>query len=221
MAITEVASTQCGWCNDGNHSKCAVGTKFTGGRHEKYPNGVVWVCRCTSGGCTPGRRKCAYCGNRETAEVSPDTWECVDTEYCRALVEERREANPFTHQLREIKETVNMAKIQENQAKAEKVAKTKEPTFCLVTGEPTKGGLFKPGMDARYVSLRVASVVEANFTAKAEKAARDQMKKDGVSEALVGKFDKSLTIAKDKAEKRAAAEAEKKAAKAEKAAAKG
>jgi colicin import membrane protein len=148
--------------------------------------------------------------------VDPDTWTCFDAEGCRALIETRRANNPFLAQLREIKEKTEMAKIEENKAKAEKAEKAKEPTFCLVTGEPTKGGLFKPGMDARYVSMRVAEVVEANFTKKAEAEARATLKKDGVSEKLVAKFDKSLGLAKDKAEKRAAAEAEKKAAKAEK-----
>lgn len=112
-----------------------------------------------------------------------------------------------------------MAKIEDNKAKAEKVTKEKAPTFCLVTGEPTKGGLFKPGMDARYVSLRVAEVVEAKFTQKATAAALAQMKKDGVSEALVGKFNKSLGLAQDKAAKAAAAAKAKADAKAEKASA--
>lgn len=216
MTITVINTTLCGFCNDGKHENCAVGTKHIG-RHDKYPNGVVWACRCTDGGCTTGRRKCAYCNNRNTHEVNPETWECFDTDFCRATVEAKRENDPFTHQLREIQEKAKMAKIEENKTKAEKAEKAKEPTFCLVTGEPTKGGLFKPGMDARYVSLQVASVADANFTAKSEQAARSKMKKDGVSEKLVAKFDKQLGIAREKAEKRKQAEADKAAAKAEKA----
>lgn len=107
-----------------------------------------------------------------------------------------------------------MAKIEANKEKAEKVAKTKEPTYCLVTGEPTKGGLFKPGMDARYVSERVTEVINGKFSAKAEQTARAKMKKDGVSEKLVAKFDKSLGLAREKQEKRDAAKAEKAEAKA-------
>lgn len=217
MAV-ELVSTLCGFCNTGTHESCAIGTKHTG-KHERYKNGVVWICRCESGGCTSGRRKCANCNNRVTEEVNPDTWTCFDAAACQASVEAKRENNPFLAQLREIKERVNMAKIEENKAKAEKAEKAKEPTFCLVTGEPTKGGLFKPGMDARYVSLRVAEVVEANFTKKAETEARATMKRDGVSEKLVAKFEKSLGLAKEKAEKKAAADAEKEKAKAEKAAA--
>lgn len=211
MAVTESRTSNCGFCGTKHHSKCAVGTKHRG-RHEKHPNGVVWVCTCE---CNIGRRKCAHCGNRTTSEVDPATWECIDIEACQAKVATKRENDPFTHQLREIQESVKMAKVEENKAKAEKAEKVKEPTFCLVTGEPTKGGLFKPGMDARYVSQRVEAVVESGFTKKTEQEQRTKMKNDGVSERLVAKFDKSLGLARDKAEKRKADAEAKAAAKAE------
>lgn len=219
MAITQVVQKHpCGFCNDkmeSAHERCSVGVVHPG-KHETWPNGVVWVCPCT---CNTGRRKCHLCKNSNTDEVDPATWACFDQEACTTLVTTRRENNPFLAQLKEIKETVNMAKIENATAKAEKEQKAKEPTFCLVTGEPTKGGLFKPGMDARYVSERVASVENANFTKKAADEARKKMKTDGVSEKLVAKFEKSLGIAEDKAAKKAAAKAEKEAAKAEKASA--
>jgi hypothetical protein len=210
-------SGKCGFCQTNAHERCAVGVKNALPR-EQYPNGSIYLCLCEEGECTTGRRRCTHCNNRVTDEVNPETWECFDRDACRSLVEVRREAHPLTQKLREAKENAAMAKIQDNKDKAEKkAAEPKEPTFCLVTGEPTKGGLFKPGMDARYVSIRVAEVAEANFTKKAEDAARAQMKKDGVSDALVDKFGKSLGLAKDKAEKKAAAEKAKAEAKAAKA----
>jgi len=106
-----------------------------------------------------------------------------------------------------------MAKIENDTKKAEKVQAEKPKTYCLVTGEETKGGLFKPGMDARYVSQRVAEYTEAGFTAKAHDAAKARMKKDGVSDTLVAKFEKSARLAKERADKAAAAKAEKAAAK--------
>lgn len=202
----------CGWCNTHgkpDHANCAVGVKYNGRQpHAKYPKGIVWACRCE---CNKDRRKCADCGNKNTDEVDPETWTCTDAEACRATVETRRANSPFLAQLREIQENVAMAKI-ENAEKATKTKVVKEGK-CLVTGEPTKGGLFKPGMDARYVSDRVASVVDAGFTAKAEKEARGKMKSDGVSDKLIAKFDKSLGLAREKAEKRAAADKEKASAK--------
>lgn len=220
MGLT-IQQTLCGFCNDGNHDKCAIGIKFdeSRGAHKKYPEGIVWACRCTDGSCTTGRLKCSYCGNRTTEEIDPTTWECLDRESCRTTVQTRRDNDPFLAQLREIQETVNMAKIENDKAKAEKVQKAKEPTFCLVTGEPTKGGKFKPGMDARYVSDRVTECINGNFSAKVEKEQRSKMKNDGVSDALVAKFEKSLALAKDKAEKKAAAAKAKADAKAEKASA--
>lgn len=216
MPVTVVRPTKggkCGFCESGYHANCSVGVKNATPR-EKHPNGSVFLCLCEEGECTEGRRKCTYCNNRVTDEVDPVTWECFDIETCRSDVEAKREADPLLRQLREAKESANMAKIQDTQVKAEKVAKTKEPTFCLVTGEPTKGGKFKPGMDARYVSERVADVLGKVRT---EAQARKQMKDDGVSDALVGKFDKSLGLARDKAEKTAAAAKAKADAKAEKA----
>lgn len=215
MAVTVLTNTLCGFCGNGDHEKCSIGVKHQG-RHEKFPLGIVWACHCNSGGCQEGRRKCADCGNRNTDEVNPETWTCVDADACRMFVETKRENDPFLVQLREIKETVTMAKIENDKTKAEKVAKTKEPTFCLVTGEPTKGGLFKPGMDARYVSERVIEVENAKFSAKAKATALAKMKKDGVSERLVAKFEKSVGLAETKATAKAEAAKAKADAKAEK-----
>lgn len=205
-----VLKSPCGFCGTGSHESCAVGTL-------KPTKDAVWVCPC----CGVGNRKCLNCNNRNTDEVSADTWTCLDSVACRSLVDTKRNSDPFYAKLREARKKATMAKAENTEKKSTARAKA-EPKVgkCLVTGEPTKGGLFKPGMDARYVSIQVNSVVDANFTKTAEDKARKQMKSDGVSESLIGKFDKSLRIAREKAEKAKAAEAEKKAAKADKASAK-
>ncbi len=212
MAIKVIITKGCGFCNGfgkhPEHDGCAIGTKHQG-KHEKYKEGVVWVCGCP---CNKGRRKCANCGNRNTDEVDPATWECFDIEACKATVENRRANDPFLVQLREIQEKVAMAKTE--QAKETKAAKTPKVGKCLVTGEPTKGGLFKPGMDAKYVSLRVVDVMEKRLT-KAQ--ALKKMKDDGTSETLQAKFEKNLGIAQDKAEKAKQAAKDKADAKAAKA----
>jgi hypothetical protein len=101
-----------------------------------------------------------------------------------------------------------MAKTEKATAKT--AAKTPKVGKCLVTGQPTKGGLFLPGMDARYCSERVADVMEGRAT-KAQ--ALTKMKEDGTSATLQEKFEKNLGIAKEKADKKAAAAKEKEAAK--------
>lgn len=212
MAIEVIITKNCGFCSGQGkhptHDNCAIGTKHQG-KHEKHKNGVVWVCGCE---CNKGRRKCANCGNRNTDEVDPTTWECFDVEGCQVLKTERWAEDPFSNQLREIKERVDMAKTEA--AKAEKSAKAPKVGKCLVTGEATKGGLFKPGMDAKYVSLRVAEVMDKSKT-KAQ--ALKQMKDDGTSPVLQAKFEKNLNIAQEKAEKAKQAAKDKADAKAEKA----
>lgn len=224
MTITVIPVKPCGFCNDKNHQRCAVGVKHTG-RHDKYPQGVVWTCTCEEAGCTLGRRKCAYCNNRNTDEVDPGTWECFDIESCRASVQAKRESDPLYHQMIEIQRRAEMAKIENAAEKTAKRAESKPKTgtcVCGCAGE-TKGGKFLPGHDARFVSVLVAGVAEAKFTKKADDAARKRLKEVGASDALQGKFAKQVGIAQAKVEKAAQTakdkEAAKEQAKAEKAAA--
>lgn len=218
MAVTVQEKTICGFCQSGRHGDgdggCSIATKHRG-RHEKYPHGVVWACSCREVECaTRSRRKCADCGNKVEAEVNPETYICFDVDACQALIEERRENNPFTAQLREIQERVKMAKIENDEAKA----KTKTPkTGTCVCGcnGTTKGGKFLPGHDARFVSTLVATVAEAKFTKKADDAARKSLKDVGASDALQNKYGKSVALAKEKADKREQAAKDKAAAKAE------
>jgi hypothetical protein len=196
VAITLlVMKGPCGFCGTGNHERCCIGIKHIG-RHEKFPNGVVWACGCEADSCQPGRRKCAYCNNTNTDEVNPETWECIDVEGCHALVEERRANDPLLVQLREIQE-ITMAKIESDKAEKKAAAKPKTGTcVCGCAGE-TKGGKFLPGHDARFVSALVGQVSDAKFTAKAEQAARKSLTGAGASEKLVAKFDQSIGLAKD------------------------
>ncbi len=214
MTIALVPTGDCGFCSTGNHERCSVGVKHDG-QHNKYPNGVVWVCTCKV--CGPNRRKCAHCNNRTTEEVSPETWECFDVEGCHALVEAKRENDPLSRQLREIQEKTQMAKIENDKAKARKQAAKKEPVECACgCGDNTKGGKFLPGHDARFVSERVTEAINGKFSDKVITAQRNKMTKVGASEALVAKFEKSLGLAQEKQAKRDAAAEEKAKAKADK-----
>ena len=106
-----------------------------------------------------------------------------------------------------------MAKIEND--KATKAASKPKVGACVCCGAETKGGSFLPGHDARFVSSLVKTVSEANFTKTAETAARKNLKEANASERLVGKFDKSLGIARDKATAKAEAAKAKAEAKAE------
>lgn len=210
-------TNRCGFCQTGTHDRCAIGTKME--RHAKYPNGVVWACGCWDGSCeTRSRLKCAHCGNKVEDEIEPRTWLCKDTEACHAFVTARRESDPFLAQLKEIRSTA-MAKIENEKATTKTKAAPKTGTCVCGCNGTTKGGLFLPGHDARFVSTLVGEVESARFTGKATDAARKTLTSKKVSDRLVAKFEKSVGLAKDRAQKKADAKAAKDAEKAEKASA--
>lgn len=207
---------RCGFCETGNHERCSIGI-YQAGPPEKHPYGAIILCTCEKGGCKLGRMKCRDCGltegpfkkkHRDRHEIDSTNWKCFDRAACQARIETRQAANPLMAELREARKKGIMAKTE-----AAKVAKkTAAPKVgkCLVTGKPTKGGLFLPGMDARYCSERVADVMEKRAT---EKQALQKMKDDGTSPVLQAKFEKNLGIARDKVAKKEQAAKDKEAAK--------
>lgn len=217
MALTKVMSS-CGFCGSGHHDQCVIGTVMR--KSSKYPNGVVWLCKCPHEVCTAIRKqhptKCTECGNRNSSEVDKETWLCIDTADCHATVTARRDSDPL---LADIRKATEMAKIQETEKKVTKRAAAKPKTGTCQCGckGTTKGGKFLPGHDARFVSTLVATVEDANFTKASLAAARKSLKDAGASDALQAKFEKSASLAVERRDKKAAAQAEKDAAKAEKA----
>jgi hypothetical protein len=157
-------------------------------------------------------KRCLKCYNRKGNEVGPN-WLCLSITECDGRVQERLAADPQYQAIMKAKENGKMAEAAATKERKEKVVKVGK---CLVTGKETKGGLFAPGMDAKYVSLKVAEVEEKNFTKTAQEAALKQMKADGTSEKLQAKFVKAVGLAKDRADAKKAAEADKAAAKADK-----
>src|SRR5512139_767566 len=128
MALTVVKPKNfktCGHCAVGHHQTCAIGTVKRDS--SLYPDGVVWICGCEEGGCKLGRRKCSECGNRVTEEISPETWTCLDVEACHASLEAQRAANPLYAELREAYRRSDMAKIENDKAKAKAEKAAKEP----------------------------------------------------------------------------------------------
>lgn len=218
MSLTRVPAT-CGYCNVGQHKRCCIGTV----KHDssKYPGGVVWVCECPDVTCTTRRKtepaKCSECGNRDAAEVDPKTWRCVDVGACQAFTTARRDNDPLLAIIREARE---MAKVTETakKATAKKAAAPKTGTCQCGCNGTTKGGLFLPGHDARFVSTLVGQAEEKNFSKASLDAGRKALKDAGASDALKAKFEKSAGLAQDRAAKKAQAAEDRKAARADKAA---
>lgn len=194
----------CGFCQSGNHEHCPRGVR--------NGNGAILPCNCPQPYCGGQVVRCLECKNEEENEVSPDSWRCYDAEACRAEVAARLDRNPTIQLIREVEKRVSENTGTTTATKAEKAPKA--PTYCLHCGEATRGGKFLPGHDARWVADLVKDVVDAKV--KTEDQVLEQMGAAGASETLQGKLSKSVKLATEDREKRAAATkeaAEKKAAK--------
>lgn len=194
----------CGFCSTGNHAKCPVVVR----NGSAAPNPLHF---CPCGECADKKHHpfCIECKNQDSQDVDPDIWSCLDQNACQARIKARVDADPVIQNIRDIKERVKMAEKTQN---AEKKAAAPKEGVCLVTGAKTKGGKFAPGMDARYVSLKVAEVLDKKAT---EASVLKEMTGHGLSDSLKAKFSKNLGIAQEKAAKAKQAEAAKKAEKAE------
>lgn len=191
----------CGHCKTGSHGNCPRAVRNPGGKNK------IYRCGCENADCQGGQiLRCLDCKTEEQDQINPNTWACIDQEACRDRVQARLDANPVIQQIGRIRSKA----MADEQAKAETEKVTKSKTGeCLCCGGETKGGKFLPGHDARHVSDQVALVlggqknedeVRAYFTEK-------------TSANLTAKFNRSLTLGKEKAAKKAKDKADKEAAK--------
>ena len=189
----------CGFCSDKNHEYCPHAIK-NGDRG-------LWFCNCAEPNCGGKILSCIDC-RLVHDDVTPDTRQCVDRDACNARrMKYRDEATSFV-KLGIIKE--NAMAEQAEKKTAERVAEVREADCTCGCGGKTEGGKFPPGHDARYVSEQVGHVVGKN---KTEAVARKEIV--AVSEALGAKFDKSLSLHREriaKSEAAAKAKADKKEA---------
>lgn len=209
-AVPVKRDQRCGFCRTGHHDHCP----------RAVTNGVrkIWVCRCTEPTCQGGAilrcLDCKYEPEDQIAaadEISHVLWQCYDQAACQARREARTAANPTIQLIRQMEErAMPKARPQTGNVREMRPPRERKQGVCLVTGRPTSGGLFAPGMDARYVSLKVQEVLNGARVTEVRK----QIKADGVSEKLTAKFEKNLALAQERAK------AEKEAEKAKKTAAK-
>lgn len=178
VKTTKVSKHLCGFCS-------------TGGRHDLCPGGIlngnqteVLVCPCP---CDTPKIKCINCNARQ--DVSPETWTCLDAEECANKVEARRRR--AEEEYGKYARAVTERKAENAPEKPAKAPAKPKGGQCLCCGEATKGGLFLPGHDARYLARTVTEVKEGaslddTMTAWA---------RAGISEALQAKLVKRLGAA--------------------------
>lgn len=202
MATTTLLLHSCGFCQTGHHNLCPGAVRNA----TKARKDGLWVCPCDT--CSGRIVNCLECKHSGEGEIDLEGWRCIDRSACTARHEIRTANHPTMILLRGIHMTTATKPAAEKVAKAPAAPKTGN---CICCNGPTKGGKFQPGHDARYVSGIVDNVL-------AGKAKEGESRKhlNGISEALAGKFDKSLASKRAKAAKDAQAAKDAKAAKAAK-----
>jgi hypothetical protein len=157
---------RCQFCAQGLHNSCPGAVR----------NGRKKLVHCY---CCVKPPHCLVCGNQETAEVNPETWVCLYPNLCAIRVQQRLENAPLYRQLRECRtESATRARairkaaegirsglpadevdeFDRPQDKKPKAPKRAVAGKCECCGEPTRGGTFLPGHDAKLKSkFRIAA----------------------------------------------------------------
>jgi hypothetical protein len=150
---------QCRFCFEGHHRSCPSAVRT--------PTGLI-LCHCPD---CPHPTRCLECGHATPDELDLDYWACQDKAECNDRVRTRKADSPMVRMLQQCRSDAAIARRQSRQVVADVRAQTWDedevPThidpkpvsgLCGCCGQPTKGGRFLPGHDARLKSrLRDAS----------------------------------------------------------------
>ena len=169
---------RCQFCAGGLHGSCP------GAVRNARPARKLVKCYCCE--------REPYCIDCKSADdVNTETWSCLDQAACALRVRARLEMNPLHRQLQECRtESAEKARRIRLQAEAiraglsldpdeiddefdrplEKKPRTPRPSVgaCECCGEPTKGGKFLPGHDAKMKSRLRAAAKQGDLGAQAE-----------------------------------------------------
>lgn len=168
---TEIGhSMKCGYCETGTHDRCPSAVRIK--------DDAVFQCAC---GCAMSRlMRCTECNNRRQEEIGDD-WRCTDRDACAADLERRVSQNPIVAKIRSIKQglahtrSLELAERRATQriqqghepehdttpapvfTKAAPARARREPASprdCTCgCGGQTKGGMFLPGHDSKYLTI--------------------------------------------------------------------
>lgn len=150
----------CTYCRHNQHQQCPGAIRIPATER-------VIICKC----CVPESGMCTTCGSRGVGEIDPITWYCLDRYACSARVQQRCEQSPLYQMLQDARldgaakrrrQRLEIARIQtelptdeidsfalRGNGRPRGPARPKSGA-CLCCGEPTKGGKFRPGHDAKY-----------------------------------------------------------------------
>lgn len=180
LTAPQMLKYRCGLCSAGRHDLCpgAIWNPGSGeivtpaiGSIPAVHAGELRYCPCDSTEHTETLVRCRNCGTRNPLGASTDKGTCTDTEGCATMAAVRQENDPTFQLVRECQTTVIVSgevKERPRRAKPEERAKAKvarqeaKARACVCNcGGTTKGGLFLPGHDARYVSQLAKGIHDA------------------------------------------------------------
>ena len=157
---------RCGFCVTGHHDKCCIAIPL-----GKDSTRHTWRCACN---CNIGRTKCVNCNRRDVEVTSQST--CLDAEDCKVYRDTKRR-----QYMAELTGTVPPEIPGDGQTPKPK-PRASVAKVCLCCGEPTRGGKFLPGHDARYLSLQLKRYLEEDDKGAVLEEVRQ------ISESLLGKL---------------------------------
>lgn len=158
MSETPKNRNRCGWCITGDHERCCVTIELSATK------GTVYNCPCscnTTGEYSPANRRtrCLECGRRDV-EVGP-SHKCANYDECQDFIAARRAKDPQWQALQVLdnENRVSGSPKPVREPKSPKEPKPAKGGRCRCCDGPTKGGLFLPGHDARYISQQAELIV--------------------------------------------------------------
>jgi hypothetical protein len=189
--VVYVGKYACGWCGSGACDRCVVALE----------NGDGSLLRCGCGCPRSQGVRCVQCGETDPNLVGPGML-CADRLDCEAAVRARRDANPIWQSLQQVQAAAAAKRVAEltpeqraeRQERFSKLRESRPATgTCLCCGEATKGGLFLPGHDARFVAFLSGFVGELGSTGREIRLADARRKLEPCSPALKAKFERKVT----------------------------
>lgn len=141
----------CGFCKTNDHLVCPVGVVDG--------NGQMVLCACDCHDMTS--RRCLRCGEIGDVNLIDASWKCRDTNVCDDTLKKLRGADSVFARIEKAYEATleqkrkEAAKKREHRDKVNSSRGNNPPCTCGCGGT-TKGGMFLPGHDSKYLSSLMA-----------------------------------------------------------------
>lgn len=163
----------CNPCKEGKCAYCVIAAR--------NPRLGAFPCRCTK--CSHPAQ-CLDCRNTNPDEISVDQYKCIDPDGCRGRISARLERSALWRMLQDcraagaaerarvargrMKIMATLPPDEEDSAaprpkRKPGAARAKSGT-CLCCGEPTRGGKFLPGHDAKLAAVLRTAMRDGTIT---------------------------------------------------------